>query len=218
MAAIDLIPTFREKLADQASAQNLRLIDDVAALIRESEARGTLKSNETLMQSTLLCCQVLQDRLDIFLETLKDLIKRAGGEKAEIGPADLKEMVAEFFRPNDPVFKDQLSSVVTTIGAPDVVERLLTKVERTRAHALTRLGVEIDIMCRRLKTKKAMFWQSTSFAKGVMITEISCSLATVWFAYLWIHNPTTTVSVQMIMTGALVYLLGRFRRHIEANY
>lgn len=219
MAAIDLIPKVREKLADQASAQNLRLIDEVAALIRESEAKGTLKSNETLMQTTLLCCQVLQDRLDIFLETLKDLIKRAGGEKAEIGPAELKELVAEFFQPNDSVFRDQLTVVVTTMGAPPgVVDRLLTKVERSRSHSLTRLGVEIDILCRRLKTKKAMFWQNTSFAKGVMVTEIGCSLLTVWCAYLWIHNPTTTVSVQMIMAGAAVYMLGKFRRHIEANY
>ena len=218
MAAVDLIPKFREKLAAQASAQNLRLIDDVAALIRDAEAKGTLKSPETLMQSTLLCCQVLQDRLDLFLDTLKDLIKRAGGEKAEIGPADLKEMVGEFFQPNDPVFKDQIESIATTVGAPGVVDRLMTKVERARAHSLTRLGVEIDILCRRLKTKKAMFWQNTSFAKGVMVMEIICSLTTVWFAYLWIHNPTTTVSVQMIMAGALVYLLGRFRRHIEASY
>jgi hypothetical protein len=214
----DPIPAARERLADQVSAQNLRLIDDIAALIRENEARGELKSNETLMQSTLLCCQVLQDRLDIFLETLKDVLKRSGGEKAEIGPAELKGLVAEFFNPKETFFKEQLSGVVTTIGAPDVVDRLHTKVERTRAHVLTRLGVEIDILCRRLKTKKAMFWQSTSFAKGVLAAEIGCSLATIWFAYVWIHNPTTTVSVQMIMTGSLVYLLGRFRRHIEANY
>ena len=188
MPATDLIPTAREKLADQVSAQNLRLIDDIAALIRENEARGVLKSNETLMQATLLCCEAVQDRLDILLETLKDALK------------------------------EQLANVVTTVGAPDVVDKLHTKVERTRAHVLTRLGVEIDILCRRLKAKKAMFWQSASFAKGVLAAEIGCSLATIWFAYLWIHNPTTTVSVQMIMTGSLVYLLGRFRRHIEANY
>jgi hypothetical protein len=108
--------------------------------------------------------------------------------------------------------------VVATVGAPDVVEKLHNKVERTRAHVLTRLGVEIDILCRRLKTRKAMFWQSTSFAKGVLVAEIACSLATVWYAYLWIHNPTTSISVQMVVTGSLVYLLGRFRKHIEANY
>jgi hypothetical protein len=216
--ATDLIPTARERLADEVSAQNLRLIDDIAALIRENEARGILKSNETLMQSTLLCCEAMQNRLDILLETLKDALKRAGGDKTEVGAPELKELVAEFFQPNDPFFKEQLANVVTTIGAPDVVDKLHTKVERTRAHVQTRLGVEIDILCRRLKTKKAMFWQSASFAKGVLAVEIGCSLATIWFAYLWIHNPTTTVSVQMIMTGSLVYLLGRFRRHIEANY
>jgi hypothetical protein len=205
-------------LADQVSAQNLRLIDDIAALIRENEARGVLKSNETLMQSTLLCCEAMQNRLDIFLETLKDALKSGGADKTEIGPTELKELVAEFFRPDDPFFREQLSSVVATVGAPDVVDKLHTKVERTRAHVKTRLGVEIDILCRRLKAKKAMFWQSASFAKGVMAVEIGCSLATIWFAYVWIHNPTTTVSVQMIMAGSLVYLLGRFRRHIEANY
>ena len=218
MEPSEFITTAREQLAEQVSTQNLRLIDDIAALIRESEARGTLKSNETLMQSTLLCCETLQNRLDIFLDTLKDVIKRAGGDKLEIGPAELKELVGEFFRSNDPFFKEQLSNVIYTIGAPDVVEKLHTKVERTRSHVLTRLGVEIDIMCRRMKTKKAMFWQSSSFAKGVLFAEIACSLGTIWFAYLWIHNPTTTVSVQMIMSASLVYLLGRFRRHIEANY
>jgi hypothetical protein len=35
---------------------------------------------------------------------------------------------------------------------------------------------------------------------------------------VWIHNPTTTVSVQMILTGSMVYLLGRFRRYIEATF
>lgn len=218
MPATDLIPAARERLADQVSAQKLRLIDDMAAMIRDNDARGALKSNETLMQATLLCCETLQNRLDIFLETLQDVLKRYGGDGTEIGEGELKELVGEFFRPNDPFFKEQLADVVTTIGAPDIVDKLHTKVERTRAHVLTRLGVEIDILCRRLKTKKAMFWQSSSFAKGVLAAEIGCSLATIWFAYVWIHNPTTTVSVQMIMTGSLVYLLGRFRRYIEANY
>jgi hypothetical protein len=216
--ASDLIPAARERLADQVSAQKLRLIDDMAAMIRDNDARGALKSNETLMQATLLCCETLQNRLDIFLETLTDVLKRYGGDGTEIGEGELKELVGEFFRPTDPFFKEQLAGVVSTIGAPDIVDKLHTKVERTRAHVLTRLGVEIDILCRRLKTKKAMFWQSSSFAKGVLAVEIGCSLATIWFAYVWIHNPTTTVSVQMIMTGSLVYLLGRFRRHIEANY
>jgi len=214
----DLIPKTRERLADQVSTQNLRLIDDIAALIRDNEARGTLKSNETLMQSTLLCCETVQNRLDIILETLKGILKGSDITKAEIGATELKELVAEFFRPNDPFIREQLAGVVETIGAPDVVDKLQSKVERTRAHTLTRLGVEIDILCRRLTTKKAMFWQSTSFAKGVLAIEITCSLLTIWFAYSWIHNPTTGVSVQMIMTGSLVYLLGRLRRYIEATY
>jgi hypothetical protein len=214
----DLIPKTRERLADQVSAQNLRLIDDIAALIRENEARGTLKSNETLMQSTLLCCETVQNRLDIFLETLKEVLKGSAITKTEIGPSDLKDLVGEFFRPNDPFLREQLAGVVETIGAPDVVDKLLNKVERTRAHVQTRLGVEIDILCRRLTTKKAMFWQSASFAKAVLAVEITCSLLTIWFAYAWIHNPTTSVSVQMIMTGSLVYLLGRIRRYIDATY
>lgn len=218
MPSSDFIPTTRERLADQVSAQNLRLIDDIAALIRDNDARGKLKSNETLMQSTLLCCEALQNRLDIFVDTLKGVLKGSAITKTEIGPTELKELVAEFFRPNDPFLKEQLSGVITTIGAPDVVEKLQSKVERTRAHVLTRLGVEIDILCRRLTTKKAMFWQSASFAKVVLAVEIGCSLATIWFAYMWFHQPSTSVSVQMIMTGSLVYLLGRFRKHIEATY
>lgn len=218
MPPIDPIADARGKLADQVSTQSLRLTDSIAALIRENEARGALKSSETLMQATLLCCQTLQDRLDIFLEILQDVLKKAGGEKSEIGPSDLKELVGEFFRRDDTFFREQLTNVVIAAGAPDVVDKLHTKVERTRAHVLTRLGVEIDILCRRLKQTKAMFWQSTSFVKGVLTMEIACSLATVWFAYLWIHSPTTAISVQMILTGSMVYLLGRFRRHIEANY
>jgi len=212
------IPAARERLADQVASQKLRLIEDMSSMIRDNEARGMLKSNETLMQATLLCCQMLQDRLDMFLETLKDVLKRSGAAKTEIGATELKELVAEFFRRDDPFLKEQLADVVAMIGAPDIVDKLYNKVERTRSHVLTRLGVEIDIFCRRLKTKKAMFWQSSSFGKSVLIAEVGCSLATVWFAYLWIHNPTATISIQMIVTGTLVYLLGLFRRHIEANY
>lgn len=218
MPPIDPIVDARERLADQVSAQSLRLTDSIAALIRENEARGELKSSETLMQATLLCCQALQDRVDMFLEILPDILKKAGGEKSEIGPTELKELVAEFFHREDTFFREQLTNVVIAAGAPDVVDKLHTKVERTRAHVLTRLGVEIDILCRRLKQTKTMFWQSTSFVKGVLAMEIACSLATVWFAYVWIHSPTTAISVQMILTGSMVYLLGRFRRHIEANY
>ena len=212
------IPAARERLADHVAAQKLRLIDELAAVIRDNDARGMLKSNETLMQATLLCCQMLQDRLDMFLDTLKDAVKRSGATKTEIGATELKELVAEFFRRDDPFLKEQLSDVVAMIGAPDIVDKLYNKVERTRSHVLTRLGVEIDIFCRRLQTKKAMFWQSASFGKSVLLAEVGCSLATVWFAYLWIHDPTATVSIQMIVTGTLVYLLGLFRRHIEANY
>lgn len=218
MPPTDPIVAAREKLADQVSAQSLRFTDSIAALIRENEARGTLKSSETLMQATLLCCQALQDRVDIFREILPDILKKLGGEKSEIGPTELKQLVAEFFRRDDTFFREQLTNVVIAAGAPDVVDKLHTKVERTRAHVLTRLGVEIDILCRRLKQTKTMFWQSTSFVKGVLAMEIACSLATVWFAYVWIHSPTTAISVQMILTGSMVYLLGRFRRHIEANY
>ena len=218
MPQTDPIADAREKLADQVSTQSLRLTDSIAALIRENEARGELKSSETLMQATLLCCQALQDRVDMFLEIIPDILKKAGGDKDELGPTELKELVAEFFRRDDTFFREQLTNVVIAAGAPDVVDKLHTKVERTRAHVLTRLGVEIDILCRRLKQTKTMFWQSTSFVKGVLAMEIVCSLATVWFAYLWIHSPTTAISVQMILTGSMVYLLGRFRRHIEANY
>ena len=218
MSHSDPISAARERLADKVSAHNLRLIDDIAAMIRENEARGVLKSNETLMQATLMCCETMQNRLDVFVDVLKDVLKSFGGDKVEIGPAELKQLVAEFFRPDEPFFREQLTSVVQTVGAPDIVDKLHTKVERTRSHVQTRLGVEIDILCRRLKTKKAMFWQSTSFAKSVLVAEIGCSLATVWYAYLWIHNPTTSISVQMVITGSLVYLLGRFRRYIEANY
>lgn len=219
MPSIDPIADARDRLADQVSAQSLRLTDSMAALLRENEARGVLKSNETLMQATLLCCEAVQDRLDMFLEVLKEVLKKTGGDDSEIGPTELKELVAEFFRREDPFFRDQLTNVVIDVGVPaGVVDKLHAKVERTRAHVLTRLGVEIDILCRRMKQKKAMFWQSSQFAKGVLALEIGCSLATVWFAYLWIHSPTTAISVQMVLTGSMVYLLGRFRRHIEANY
>jgi hypothetical protein len=215
---IDPIPNARDRLADQVSVQNLRLADDIAALIRDNDSGGTPESGKTLMQSTILCCEAMQDRLDLFLETLKDVLKGSMIVKSEIGAVELKELVAEFFRPDDSFMKDQLSHVVAAIGAPDVVDKLHIKVDRTRAHVLTRLGVEIDILCRRLAKKKAMFWQSTSFAKGVLVAEISCSLATMWYAYLWIHSPTSSISVQMIISGSLVFLLGRFRRYILANY
>ena len=212
------ITAVRDRLADQVSAQKLRLIDDIAALIRDSDGRGTLASNETLMQSTILCCEAIQNRLDIFLKTLKDFVKGSAIAKSEVGPVELKELVAEFFRPNDPFMKDQLTNVVTTIGAPNVVNKLQSKVERTRAHVLARLGVEIDILYQQLTRKKARFWQSKWFAIGVLVAEISSSLATLWYAYVWIYAPSTSVSVQMIIAGALVYGLGRLRRYIKANY
>lgn len=219
MPPTDPIADARDRLADKVSAQTLRLTDSVAAMMRENEARGALKSNETLMQATLLCCEAIQDRLEMFLEILQEVIKKSGGEKSEIGPSELKELVAEFFRREDPFFREQLMNVVIEVGVPSaVVDKLHAKVERTRAHVLTRLGVEIDILCRRLKQKKTMFWQSMHFAKGVLAVEIGCSLLTVWFAYLWIHSPTTAISVQMVLSGSMVYLLGRFRKHIEANY
>ena len=75
MPTIDPISAAREKLHDQVSAQSLRLTDSMAELLRENEAKGILKSNETLMQATLLCCEAMQDRLDIFLEVLKDVLR-----------------------------------------------------------------------------------------------------------------------------------------------
>ena len=163
-----------------------------------------------------------QDEIDALMgaveeeEAAEERDSLEGGEEAPIQAGQV--VLYDFRRPNRTFFKEQLAGVVSTIGAPDVVDKLHTKVERTRAHVLTRLGVEIDILCRRLKTKKPMFWQSAAFAKGVLAVEILCSFTTIYFAYLWIHNPTTTVSVQMILAGSLVYLLGRFRRHIEATY
>ena len=59
MSHSDPISASRERLADEVSAQNLRLIDNIAAMIRENEARGVLKSNETLMQATLMCCETM---------------------------------------------------------------------------------------------------------------------------------------------------------------
>ncbi len=167
----------------------MRLVDDIAALLRKNDASGTLKSNDTLMQSTLLCCEMLQNRLDVCLSTLKDFLSNSKVAKSDIGPVELKELVAEFFCPLDPFVRDQLSEVIITIEAPDVLDKLYGKVERTRSHVLTRLGVEIDILCRRAKADKASFWQAPWFRKAMLVTEVSCSLATAWFAYVWIYNP-----------------------------
>ena len=218
MATIDPIPAARDLLSDEVSAQNLRLVDDIAALLRENDARGTLKSNETLMQSTLLCCEMLQNRLDVCLSALKPFLNSSKSAENDIGPTELKGLVAEFFSPRDPFLRDQLSEVITTIGAPDVLDKLCSKVERTRSHVLTRLGVEIDILWRRAKASKSRFWQSYWFRKVIFVTEIGCSLATVWFAYIWIHNPASYVSIPMIVTGFLVYGFGRFRKYLDANY
>jgi hypothetical protein len=218
VATIDPIPAARDLLSDEVSAQNLRLVDDIAALLRKNDASGTLKSNDTLMQSTLLCCEMLQNRLDVCLSTLKDFLSNSKVAKSDIGPVELKELVAEFFCPLDPFVRDQLSEVIITIEAPDVLDKLYGKVERTRSHVLTRLGVEIDILCRRAKADKASFWQAPWFRKAMLVIEISCSVATAWFAYVWIYNPASYISIPMIVTGFLVYGLGRFRRYLEANF
>jgi len=218
VATIDPIPAARDLLNDEVSAQNLRLADDIAALLRDNDARGTLKSNETLMQSTLLCCEMIQNRLDVCLSALKPFLMSSKVAESDIGPTELKELVAEFFRPRDPFVSDQLSEVITTIGAPDVLDKLCSKVERTRSHALTRLRVEIDILCRRAKASKSKFWHMSWFRKVLLVAEIGCSIATMWFAYVWIQNPSSYVSIPMIVTGFLVYGFGRFRKYLEANY
>ncbi len=218
MATIDPIPAVRDVLNDEVSTQNLRLVDEIAALLRDNDARGNLKSSETLMQSTLLCCEMLQNRLDVCLSALTKFLKSSKFAKSDVGPVELKDLVAEFFSPRDPFVRDQLSEVITTIGAPDVLDKLYSKVERTRSHVLTRLGVEIDILCRRATADKARFWQSAWFRKVMLVIEIGCSITTVWFAYVWIHNPASYVSIPMIVTGFLVYGLSRFRRYLEANF
>ena len=218
MATIDPIPAARDLLNDEVSAQNLRLADDIAALLRDNDARGTLKSNETLMQSTLLCCEMIQNRLDVCLSALKPFLMSSRVVESDIGPTELKDLVAEFFRPRDPFVSDQLSEVIATIGAPDVLDKLCSKVERTRSHALTRLRVEIDILCRRAKASKSKFWHMSWFRKILLVVEIGCSIATMWFAYVWIQNPGTYVSIPMIVAGFLVYGLGRFRKYLEAHY
>ena len=218
VATIDSIPTVRDLLNDEVSTQNLRLVDDIAALLRENDAGGSLNSNETLMQSTLLCCEMLQDRLDVCLAALNPLFKRSKIADHDIGPIEMKDLVAEFFRPRDPIVSDQLSEVITTIGAPDVLDKLCSKVERTRSHVLTRLGVEIDILCRRAEASKPRFWHTPWFRKMLLFAEIGGSIATVWFAYEWIRYPASIVSVPMIVTGFLVYGFGRFRKYLVANY
>ena len=218
MATIDPIPAARDLLNDEVSAQNLRLVDDIAALLRDNDASGSLKSNETLMQSTLLCCEMIQNRLDVCLSALKPFLTSSKVAQSDIGAAELKRLVAEFFRPRDSFVRDQLSEVIETTGAPDVLDKLCSKVERTRSHVLTRLGVEIDILYRRAKARKTRFWHSSWFPGALLVAEISCSIGTVWFAYAWIQNPTPYVSVPMIVTGFLVYGFGRFRRYLEANY
>jgi len=161
---------------------------------------------------------MLQNRLDVCLSALKEFLTSSKAAKNDIGPVELKELVAEFFNPCDPFVRDQLSEVIITIGAPDVLDKLYGKVERTRSHVLTRLGVEIDILCRRAKADKPRFWQSFWFRKLMLAAEIGCSLSTAWFAYVWIYNPASYVSIPMILTGFLVYGLGRFRRYLEANF
>jgi hypothetical protein len=218
VATIDPIPAVRDVLNDEVSTQNLRLVDDIAALLRDNDARGNLKSSETLMQSTLLCCEMLQNRLDVCLSALEPLFKSSRATDSDIGPIEMKELVAEFFTPRDAFVSDQLSEVITTIGAPDVLDKLCSKVERTRSHVLTRLGVEIDILSRRATATKSRFWHSSWFRKVMLFAEIGGSIATVWFAYAWIRNPASYVSVPMIVTGFLVYGFGRFRKYLEANY
>ena len=66
----DPIVAARKLLSDEVTAQHQRFVEGLANLLREYDDRGALKSTDTLMEGTLICCSMLQDRVEIFSKAL----------------------------------------------------------------------------------------------------------------------------------------------------
>jgi hypothetical protein len=214
---VDPIVAARKLLSDEVTAQHQRLVDDLASLLREYDDRGALKSTGPLMEGTLICCAMLQDRVEIFSKVLKSVVASSGAAQRNFNALELKGLVGEFLRPKDPFLLEQLSGLISVAEAPDVIDKLLDKVEKTRAHVLMRLGVEIDLLCRRTGSSGSSFWRSRHFHRGLIFAEIGLIVATVWYAFLMVYNPAANAEIPLILTGILTFFLNWMRRAVAAN-
>lgn len=211
MPPSDPIANARALLSDAASSQNQRLQASIAQMLADNEAQGKLRSNESLKQGTLLCCEMLEKRADDFVAALRSVIVDEGGAR-RAAKSDYKDLVAEFLPRDEPFVSEQLCGLISRIGAPDVRAQLLEKVEKTRAKMLRRLGVEIDLLYRRAQTDNATSPRPRHMYTGLLVTEMALLATAGWYTYMWIADPSTLDGVLMAVTSVLVLVVNRFRR------
>lgn len=217
MPPSDPIPDARRLLSEAASAQNRRLEESIAKLLRDNESQGKLRSNETLKQGTILCCDMLEKRADDFVAVLKGVIVESGGARRAT-KSEFKSLVAEFLPANEAFLSDQLAGIISTIGAPDVLAKLMEKIEKTRAKMMTRLGVEIDLLYRRSQTSDAPQERSPHLHTGLLLAEMGLLAAAGWYTYMWIAHPSALDGILMATTSVLVLVVNRLRRAARAHH
>lgn len=214
----DPIAAARKLLSEKVSAQHQRLVRDLADLVREYDDRGALKSTEPLMEGTLICCSMLQDRVEIFSDALKDIVASSGAAQRTFNALELKGLVGEFLRPGDPFCKDQLSELIAASELPEkVIDKLMDKIEKQRAKVLMRLGVEIDLLCKGTSSRGTTFWRSRRFLRGLVAAEVVLILATVWYAFSMVYSPGSNAEMPLLLTGLMTFVLNWLRRSVSAS-
>ncbi|MDX1434954.1 MAG: hypothetical protein R3286_21105 [Gammaproteobacteria bacterium] len=211
MPPSDPIATARSLLSDAVSSQNQRLQASIAQMLADNEAQGKLRSNETLKQGTLLCCEMLENRADAIVAALKGVIVDGNGAR-QAAKSDYKRLVAEFLPREEAFVSDQLTSIISRIGAPNVLAQLQEKVEKTRAKMQRRLGVEIDLLFRRSQSDEAAATRPRHMYAGLLIAEVALLAAAGWYTYTWIADPSTIDGVLMAATSVAVLVVNRYRR------
>lgn len=211
VASSNPIPAARELLSEAVSSTNQRLRDDIEEMLREQEEQGKLRSNDTLKQGATLCCEMLESRADAFVSALRGVIVEAGGAR-HADKSEYKGLVAEFLVRDEPFVTEQLSGVISRIGAPDVLGQLQEKVEKARAKMLRRLGVEIDLLFRRSQTDNAPSERSRHYHTGLFVAEVGLLGAAGWYTYTWIANPTAIDGVLMALASIAAIVVNRMRR------
>ena len=199
------------------SSSNQRLQDDIEKLLRENEAQGKLRSNETLKQTTLLCCEMLEKRAEDFVAALKGVIVETGGARHAV-KSDFKSLVAEFLPADESFVSEQLAGVISRIGAPDVLGQLKEKVEKTRAKMLRRLGVEIDLLYRRAHADEHPAERPRHMYTGLLIAEVGLLATAGWYTYTWVAEPSALDGILMLMTSVLVLVVNRLRRSAREHH
>lgn len=151
----DIIKIAHERIKLEIEDQAALLLEDIARVKNEMSARGMLSSSATDVNIVNLCSQSIRNRAQLVWQTLFRFITTSGLSYSDDLSTDLKKIIEEYLPESLNDFRGIIERNIPRTSIK-TIHKLIEDLSFARAHALNKVGTEIDLFIHSLKKKSAI--------------------------------------------------------------